>query len=256
MSNIISVFTKPWKDITSEQLAEHVVKLGFTGIEFPLRTGYQAEPQNATESLPKLAKIMKDHGIAITSVASDTTEEVFAACQAAGVPLIRIMAHVDVNKGYMACEAEWVKNLNALLPLCEKYNVKVGVQQHSGSCVFNTMELRHLLEQVDKRYIGGVWDAAHSGVAFENPVQALDIIWDYLFLVNFKNAYVKNDNGKFRPYFTVAQSGACDWAQAVAYLKSRGYDDVICMPAEYSDEENTNEHAVEDLKYMKKLLAE
>ena len=255
MANIISVFTKPWKNITSEQLAEHVAGLGFTGIEFPLRTGYQAEPLNARESLPKLAKIMNNNGVAITSVASDTTEEVFAACQEAGVPLIRIMANVDVNKGYMACEAEWVSKLEAITPLCEKYNVKVGVQQHCGSFVFNTMELRHLLEQLDKRYIGGVWDAAHSGLAYENPVQALDIIRDYLFLANFKNAYVKYDNGKFSPYFTTAENGACDWKKAVEYLKSVGYEGVICMPAEYSDEENTNTHIIEDLKYLKNLLA-
>ena len=254
MANIISVFTKPWKNVTSEQLAEHVAKLGFTGIEFPLRTGYQAEPHNARESLPKLARIMKANGIAIASVASDTTEEVFAACQEAEVPLIRIMANVDLNKGYMACEAEWVSKLEAITPLCEKYNVKVGVQQHCGSYVFNTMELRHLLEQLDKRYIGGVWDAAHSGLAYENPVQALDIIHDYLFLANFKNAYVIKDNGKFSPYFTTAIDGACDWKKAVDYLKSIGYDGVLCMPAEYSDEENTNTHIIEDLKYLKNLL--
>lgn len=256
MNNIISVFTKPWKDISAEQLALHVKSLGFTGIEFPLRTGYQAEPQNALESLPKLAEILKSHGIAITSVASETTEEVFAACQKAGVPLIRIMANVDLNKGYLNCEAEWVRKLDALLPLCEKYDVKVGVQQHFGSYIFNTMELRHLLEQLDKRYIGGIWDAAHSGLAFENPVQALDIIWDYLFLVNFKNAYVKRENGKFSSYFTLAEDGMCDWKKAVDYMKQRGYDDVICMPAEYSNIAKTDTYVVEDLNYLKKLLAD
>lgn len=254
MTNVISVFTKPWKDFTSEQLAEHVSKLGFNGIEFPLRTGYQAEPHDALKSLPKLAEIMKSHGVAITSVASETTEEVFAACQAANVPLLRIMADVDVNKGYMVCESDWVKKLDNLLPLCEKYDIKIGVQQHCGSYVFNTMELRHLLEQLDKRWIGGIWDAAHSGLAYENPIQALDIIWDYMCLINFKNAYVKRDGEKFVPYFTLGRDGMCDWSKAVGYLKQRGYDGVICMPAEYTDIENTNLHIAEDLTYLKSLL--
>ena len=42
-----SVFTKPWKDISSDRFCELVSGMGFDGIEFPLRDGYQVTPANA-----------------------------------------------------------------------------------------------------------------------------------------------------------------------------------------------------------------
>lgn len=48
-----SVFTKPFKCISAEELGEKVSGLGFNAIEFPLRDGYQVEPVNAEKGLPK-----------------------------------------------------------------------------------------------------------------------------------------------------------------------------------------------------------
>ncbi|MCL2519340.1 MAG: sugar phosphate isomerase/epimerase [Oscillospiraceae bacterium] len=255
--HIISVFTKPWKNCTAEELAEHVLKLGFTAIEFPLRTGYQVEPQNAVKGFPKLVETMKDYGIAVTSVASDITEPIFEACGTAGVKLIRIMADIDLKVNYFRSELEWCRKLYNVLPYCEKYGVKVGIQQHSGAFIFTSMELRRLLEKLDQRYYGAIWDAAHSAIAYENPEVALNILWEYLVLVNFKNAYVKQiseNPAKFYPYFTTAEKGVSDWQRAINCLLKKGYNDVICMPAEYSDTANVDTYIKEDLAYLKNII--
>ena len=255
---IISVFTKPWRTLSPQELAEHVAELGFNGIEFPLRDGYQVEPKNAESAFPAFVETMRRNGIAVASAASGTSENIFAALQAGGVDLLRIMADVDPKKSYLECESEWAEKLYALLPLCEKYGVRVGVQQHCGAFVFNTMELRRLLEKLDRRYIGGVWDAAHSGLAGEDPARTLDIIWDYLYLINFKNAYFKRREDappRFEPYFTTASDGFSDWDRAVGYALERGYGGAFCMPAEYTDHANTDAYAAQDLIYLKTLTA-
>jgi len=256
-NNIISVFTKPWKNITAEELAEHVLKLGFNAIEFPLRAGYQAEPQNAVRDFPKFAGIIKCHGITITSVASDLTEPVFEACAIAGVQLLRIMADIDLKMNYFRSEIEWCRKLYNVLPYCEKYGVKVGIQQHSGAFIFTSMELLRLLEKLDKKYIGAIWDAAHSAIGYENPEIAINLLWEYLVLVNFKNAYVKrvSDNpATFYPYFTTGPDGVSDWKRCIDCLFKKGYDDVICMPAEYTDTENVDKYKTEDLAYLKNII--
>ena len=74
MANKLSVFTKPWKDITTEQLGELVASLGFDAVEFPLRDGYQAQPADAEKSLPKLVETLKAYGITVESVASPKTK--------------------------------------------------------------------------------------------------------------------------------------------------------------------------------------
>ncbi|MEA4890797.1 MAG: sugar phosphate isomerase/epimerase family protein [Clostridiaceae bacterium] len=255
-----SLFTKPWKTLPSQILAEKVRTLGFDAVEFPLRSGFQAEPEHAGRDLPKLAAIFKAEGLAITSVASDTTEEVFAACQAAEIPVIRIMAGFDISRSYLTCEDEFKRYLDTLAPLSEKYGVTVGIQNHCGPMVFNSMQLRHLVEGYDQKHIAAIWDAAHSGLAGEEPEQGLDIVWDHLCMINFKNAFWRRKNGPeapeaiWEPYFTTGRQGMADYPRIALYMKQRGYSGTICLPAEYTDAALTDQLIPSDLSYVKSLL--
>jgi len=254
-----SVFTKPWRELSVDELCKKVSGWGFDGVEFPLRPGYQVEPENAEKGLPALAKKMQEYGLSVMSVASVTDENIFAACQAAGIPIIRIMAGFDFKKGYLNCNKEFRTYLDSLLPLCEKYKVKVGVQNHSGSTVFNTMELKSLLEGLDPALIGAVWDAAHSGLAGEITAQRLDIIWDKLILVNLKNAYWKPETGPeaeettWQPYYTLGKYGIASYPEIISYLKTRGYTGEICLPAEYTDEPLVDMLTPVEFAYVKSL---
>lgn len=256
----ISVFTKPWKDKRGEELAQFVSGMGLNGVEYPVRDGYEVHPGNALEALPELARVLGAHGVRISSVASVTEERVFAACQRAGVPMIRIMLGADRAKGYMASERAWVDQLQALRPLCRRYGVKVGIQPHYGYGISSTMEARHLLERLDPDCFGIIWDAAHSALAGEEPEQALDIAWDYLVLVNLKTAYYRRVSGpeaahaQFVPYFTTAAHGASDWERIVCELKRRGYEGGLCMPAEYTDEAGVEDYLRADIRELKRLL--
>lgn len=257
-----SIFTKPWKNATPDELGQLVKGWGFNAIEFPLRAGYQVEPENAERDLPLLQKTLGQYGVKITSVASGTDESIFAACQAAGVPLIRIMAFADRNLGYRKSMDNLRAHLHTLEPLCDKYGVKVGVQQHYGFAVFNTMEMHDLLADFDPAQIGAVWDAAHSMLSGEEPEQALDIIWDKLVLINFKAAYYRRVNGpeadeaEFKPYFTTGRNGAVSWKRAVDEILRRGWTGDICMPAEYTDEPGVEKYIAEDVAYLKRLFGE
>ncbi len=256
---IFSVFTKPWKTETPEELAALVSKLGFDAVEFPLRPGFQVEPRDAEKGLPALRDCFAGYNLRIASVASVPEEPIFAACAAAGVPVIRIMLQNRAGS-YLAAESDWKRELSGYVPLCEKYGVRVAVQQHQGNGVFSTMELRRALEGFDRRYIRGIWDAAHSALAGERPEKALDIAWDCLEMVNFKNAFWRRTNGpeatraEYAPYFTTGPEGAGDWKAAADVLNARGYEGVICMPAEYTDARGTNDYIARDLLYLKSLL--
>ena len=203
-----SLFTKPWKTAKAEELGALAARLGFTGIEFPLRAGYQVDLADPERGLVSLGKTLAQYGVRITSVAGDTSERTFAACHAAGVRILRIMINAEPAIGYRKSMEAKKRELEALAPLCEKYSVTIGVQQHYGFGIFNTMEMRELLEGFNPRHIGAIWDAAHSALSGEIPAQALDIIWDKLVLVNLKMAYYRRANGPeaeqavFEPYFT------------------------------------------------------
>lgn len=255
-----SVFTKPWKTQSIDQLGEFIKGLGFDGIEFPLRAGYQIEPDMAEKGLPVLVKQMEGHGLKITSVAGITSENVFAGCAEAGIPMIRIMAGANLKAGYLASIEQKKKELDGLIPLCEKYGVKVAVQHHYGPGVNNSMELRYLTEKYDPRYIGAIWDSAHSGLAGEEPEQGLDIVWSHLCMVNLKNAFYQRVNGpeaekaEWKRYFTSGRHGLASWSRISEYLKTRSYKGVICLTAEYTDEAWVNKYIAEDIKHVKSLF--
>ena len=257
-----SVFTKPWKNESINELGKLIGGFGFDGIEFPLRDGYQLEPKDAENGLPKLVKQLDEYGLKITSVASDTSEKVFAGCANAGIPVIRIMAGVNLKIGYLASIEQKKRELDTLIPLCEKYGVKVGIQQHYGPMVSNSMELKQLIEQYNPKYIAAVWDAAHSALAGEETEQGLDILWSHLCMVNLKNAFYKlasgpeAENAKWERYFTLGRKGLSSWNRVFDYLKNKNYSGVICLTAEYSDEEHVNQYTASDLTYAKSLLCD
>ena len=76
-----SLFTKPWKaeSMDLHRLGEFVAKLGFQGVELPVRPGYQVLPENVIRDLPKAAKTLAEFNVRIESVAGPTDEATIAA---------------------------------------------------------------------------------------------------------------------------------------------------------------------------------
>lgn len=255
-----SLFTKPWKPESTGQLAELVTSSGFDGIEFPLRDGYLVEPANAIQQLPRLVEQLDSCGVKVFSVASTLDEPIFAACQEAGVPLIRIMQSHVGKGGYASSMLDARRELEAVALLCEKYGVKVGIQQHHGNFIIDSAGLYRLIDPLPPS-ITAVWDAAHDALTGQEPEIGLDILWERLGMVNLKNAYYRRINGpeaeeaKWERYFTTGRHGLSNWPRVVNYLKNRDYSGVICLTAQYNDEARTLDYVRQDLAYVKELFA-
>ncbi|MHB9032457.1 MAG: sugar phosphate isomerase/epimerase family protein [Anaerolineae bacterium] len=256
-----SVFTKPWRTMPIPELGQMVQKLGFDGIELPVRPGFQIEPQQIETELPKAQKVFAEYGVTVMSVAGILEERAIAGCAAGGVKVLRIMVPVS-PEGYYPSEQATRRTFDRLLPVCEKYGVTIGVQNHCGRFVQNAMGLVHLLEPYDKRYIAGVLDFAHCALNGEEPELALDIIWDKLALVNLKNAFWQRKNGPeaeyatWEPFWTSGRQGLANWPKAVRELKKRQYRGVVCLTAEYSDEASVDRLIAEDIVFAKALFAQ
>lgn len=269
-----SVFTKPWKDISLEQLAEKVAKMGFDAVEYPLREGFQVQPSDGVAGAKRLNKVFSEYGIEVASIAGGidvrfvegsnevigVDETLFESCREAGSNIIRICQNLDGALGFHKNVERIRREYDALLPLCEKYGITLGVQMHCGESISNSAETYILLKDYDPRYIAAVWDSGHSGLAGNDPRIALDMIWDQLCMVNFKAAYRCRSNGPeaaeatWTEHWTTAKNACGSWKEAVEYLKTRNYQGIVCMPAEYSDEPNVDDYTKEDLAYLKELF--
>ena len=253
-----SVFTKAWK-MPLPELAKFVSDLGFDGIELPVRAGYQVEPERVHEDLPRAAKIMADHGLRIFSVAGPTDKATLAACGECDIPLIRICVGIE-SSAYLAGQARYQEECDALVPLLEKYHVTVGVQNHCGKCIANAMQLRSFVKGYNPKHIAVVWDPAHNALNGEEPEHAIDIVWSHLRMVNLKNGFWRRRNGpesecaQWHEYWTTGRNGLASWPRVAAELKRREWSGVLCLSAEYTDHSSVNRLIAEDMDFAKSLF--
>jgi sugar phosphate isomerase/epimerase len=277
MSNRFSVFTKPWRKESLEELGTLVRSMGFDAVEYPLRDGFQVQPSEGVQGIVRLARTLEKAGVAVTSLAAGidvaavdgkgevagVNEMVFAGCGEAGIPVIRICQGFNRKLGYHENMDALRRKYDSIVPFCRKYNVTLGVQMHYGSGdITCSWDSYLLLKDYDPKCIAAVWDAGHSGLAGEDPCYAIDCLWDHLCMLNFKAAHwfrrnpdaPATEEAQWGVNWVPGRLGMSNWKDAVNYLKKRGYTGTVCLPAEYSDEANVEKYTREDIQYIKGLF--
>lgn len=256
-----TVFTKFWKDFPLPVLAHTIRKLGFDGIELPVRPGFQVQPDRIARDLSEVVRLFREEGLKIGSVAAEPNIETIRALGEVNVPILRTLVKVPEGASYMKTMDEAIAQLESLVPVLEDTGVKIGIQNHCDREVSSTMGLRYLVQPFDPKHVGAVLDIGHCGLAGETPDLALDMIESHLCMVNFKNAYRVRTNGpeapkaKWKLHLTTGRHGLADWGAATKKLKQRNYIGDICLTAEYEEEADVEALAVEDLAYAKSLFA-
>ncbi len=257
-----SVFTKPWKTEIRE-LGAFVQRLGFTGIELPVRPGYPVHPENVTTELPKAAHLLREEfGISIESIAGPTDMVTIAACGVAKVPVIRICPSFPADETYPAAEARYQKEWEKLVPALDQHGVTLGIQNHSGRCVpVHAMGLLRLLTPFDPKHVAAVWDAAHNALEGEETSLALDLICGpYLCMVNLKNAYrIRAENTSdssvtWKIHWCAGKEGFASWSRVASELQRRNWQGPLCLTAEYSDHDAVDRLIAEDITYARSLF--
>lgn len=258
-----AVFVKPWKGMGLAEMAQHVRHLGFGLIELPVRPGFAVEPEAIEQGLPRAAHVLGEEGVSIVNVTVALPlddERLYAACAACKIGMNRVIFSRG-GLGYWEAEAKVRRELDAALPLCQRYGVKIGIQHHyGGSIPINAMGLYHLVKDYDPACVGAIWDPSHNALQGEDAVTGLEIVQSHLCMVNLKNAFWKRVNGpeaemaEWRPYFTSGRHGLASWGQVAEGVRKVGYRGPITLSAEYSAEREVNRLIVEDLAYAQELF--
>jgi sugar phosphate isomerase/epimerase len=241
MTFLWSVFTKPWSRLPGDALGRLVSGLGFTGAEVPVRDSAHVTPADAERLLPPFAAQLRAEGVEVISIAGVLDEPVFAACRAAGVPMIRVMAEIGPD-GYAASVRRVRQRLEAAAPLAERYAVRVGVQPHHGRYVSSALGVMDLLDGLPRKHFRVVWDAAHDALAGDDPRVTLPLVADRLGIVNLKNAVhipvepaAPSVGGNWKPWFVPGPEGLANWSAALGQLAAMGYTGPVCLSGQYSD---------------------
>ena len=238
-TNRITVFTKPWKSMSAEGLAELVSEIGADGIELPIRPGYQVEPITVLSTLPKTRAVFDRHNLSISSAAGSLEEATIRALGDSGIPLLRVCIPIDMKQGYMASVQNLREKILNLGPVLEASGVKVGIQNHYGFMIGSALGIAHLLDGISEDQACAVLDFAHCALDGEPVEMAVDIVKQQLGLVNFKNACRvrttgPDDEAEWQVLWTTGRHGGYSWQKAVSALRNIRYVGDICLPAEYN----------------------
>ncbi len=218
--------------------------------------------EGETRLQPRAGRRLADHRLRHARLAGPAAARTIPACGEAAAPVIRHCVSIRPDETYFEGETRLQRQFDTLVPALDRYGVTLGIQNHCGRDVCNAMGLRSLVGQYDPRHVAAVWDAAHNALQGEEPELALDIVGSHLCMVNLKNAFWRRTNGPeaevaaWRPYWTLGRHGLASWPRVAASLKKRGYSGVICLTAEYSDEDAVDRLVAADLAFARSLFTE
>ena len=263
-----AIFSKFMREQSVEQLGQEVQALGFSGIEFPVRLGYQCEPDNvSTELVPLVEKLRNDFGIDVPIVtnghdpSASSTEALYAACGEAGVKFIRPAYWGVSGMQWWETHVRAVSKIKVLERLSEKYGVKTVIHMHSGKLLTSTcLGTQLLVRECDPRYVGVYFDPAHLALDGEDYEMGLGIVKSHLCLIGVKNCcYVKvgeseTDGQIWGISWVPLKVGLVPWGTVIQLLKTIDYDGILCFHAEYSEHSRTTEFVTSDFQYVRALL--
>jgi sugar phosphate isomerase/epimerase len=141
-----------------------------------------------------------------------------------GVPVIRVFGGMR-PEGFDVESAIQVvaETLARIAPRAESAGVAVGIETHDDFS--SAAAVRRVLEPLESRAVGAVWDMLHTARMGETPAQALELIGDRLLNVHLKDARRNGDVWELLPL----GQGEIPVRDGLRLLKQRGYDDFISV---------------------------
>ncbi len=174
-SNPVCIFSKCLQFLDYDELGEAVAKAGFNSIDLTVRKGGYVEPDNVAKELPKVIKILKRSGINVPMIVTDIKDgndkfaaDVLSVAADLGIQYYR-MGYFLYNQDLdIFTDLDNKKfQLESILKLNRKYNLKTGYQNHSGPWGMiggAIWDLHYILKDFDPEYIGVQYDIAHATV--------------------------------------------------------------------------------------------
>ena len=172
--NPLCVFTKPFNSLTYEDLADHIAKLGFNGIEAPIRKGGHIEPEAVPDELPKLHEALKERGLKITIMTSDIndpddpmTERVLRTAATLGIKRYRMKYFRYDSSQNIQSQLKAMRSQSIdLAQMNHQFGIQGLYQNHAGKdyCGASIWDLDVLLDEISPNDIGVAYDIRHATV--------------------------------------------------------------------------------------------
>ncbi len=283
----LSVFTVSTPELDPGEIAAAAKQAGIHGIEWRYKETPEAvsaekpsfwgnnrstiSPAGGEEELGRFKRAAERNGMKTISVTPylqvgdlEATEQVLRAAQYLGASFIRVgVPGYDRSKPFTELFEQAKAYLKKAEALCKKYRIKGLVEIHHGTLAASASGARRLVEDLDPRFIGVLFDPGNSVYeGFENYRMSLEILGPYLAHVHVKNAEWKvkgtSEDGSaiWQCDWAGLREGMVPWKQVIADLVAVGYDGYLGVEdfsKQFPDSADMLTHFAE---YTRGILAE
>ncbi len=250
-----AVFTKHLLGLSPDRLADALAELGVKEIEAPIRPKGHVEPARVAEDLPRFVEVLKQRGIAITTLASGInavtpdqhTEAVLRTARALGIPRFRMDWYAYDLKRPIWPQLDAIRpRLKELVALSKEIGILPCYQNHSGRSYVGApvWDMALLMRDFSRDELAWCFDVMHATIegGMSWPIQ-VNLALDHIAVVNFKNFRWQGENHEDVP-LGKGRVGK----DSVDLLQSVGYNGPITLHVEYL------EHEPRDAEYYRKAI--
>jgi sugar phosphate isomerase/epimerase len=277
-----AVFTVSMPDYNPMEALDKLKEFGYDGAEWrctqdkgdPAKPGFWSgnrTTMTAQQLIDRAAELKREcgrRGLEMPSVAGyidcydlAVVELHLQATAAIGAKTVRIGAGRYQKDGqpYALKFRKAREQFAKVADLAKKHGVRAAIETHPGVLTPSVASIRAVLEGLDPRHVGIIWDPANEAVeGGEIPEMALDIAGEYLAEVHAKNnrwvaAGQKDGYTQWKNEPCPIREGQVDWAAVMALLKNVGYDGWIAFE-DFSTTHPLDERLRDNINFLRGLM--
>lgn len=280
----LSVFTVGTPDISVENLPSRLKAYGYDGIEWRIAKRQDAPPNpvppkgqwywtynqatlnlaNVVEEAKWAHELTTQAGLEVASLSTylqpgqpAEIEKVMQAAQVIGCPKIRLMPPGYNGETYYRDLFETAqRQISELIPLTEKYGVKLIFEIHHGNIIPSASAAYRLVSPFPANSVGVIFDPGnmvHEG--FEEYQLGIELLGEYLDHVHIKDArpVFNPESKKWSVEWASVGEGMVNFARLIQALKKVGYSGYLSTE-DFSNDRDTEGKLAHNISYLRELL--
>ena len=254
--HVFSKMFQPPVTPSPEALCELMKGAGADGIQWTVRKGGHATPENAATELPRLVKVAESFGLKCESICTDITadavgkpglsqgaEDVLKAAADCGIRMFRpAYFFYDAKTETFRQSMDRIRGGFAKLArIAERTGVKATYQNHSswGPSVFGGLvwDVYECIRDLDPRHVGLEYDPMHA--YFETSLSwshGFELVAPWISSIDLKDFHYRPDpkNAKrTKKAMVAAGEGIVPWGEVRNLVAANGVDPLYILHFEY-----------------------
>ena len=271
--HVFSKMFQPPVTQSPEALCDLMAAAGADGIQWTVRKGGHATPENAATELPRLVGIARSRGLGCESICTgivdgDDPEALKIAKVAAdcGIGQMRVGYYFydEKTETFAQSMERFKRSFASLARLGEKTGVKAAYQNHStwGPAIFGGVvwDIYEVVRDLDPRWIGIEYDPMHAYLeTYESWRRGFDLVSPWISSIDLKDFRYKMDAkkpGMMAKDMVSAGDGVVPWGEVKRRVAANGVDPLYIVHFEYDfDKTDLKKTVANEIAAFRKSLS-